>query len=94
MDLSKIRMDEWMVIVFLVLWVLTLWTFGSSPIFEALSAEEPTQILGVPANILFVVIITAVFALLPWIFTRHIDFDAKRMPETKRKFKWTDEEDE
>lgn len=88
---NKHHSDSIMIALFLLIWSVFLWGLHSSFIAKALSAEEPTTVAGIPVNILYIVIVTFALVLLPYLFTRHINFDDIESPETKRKFKWGDD---
>jgi uncharacterized membrane protein YhaH (DUF805 family) len=87
MDANTSRNEFWMWIVFLSIWAVFVWSFNTGYVVQLVSptgTTPPSTMLGIPVNILYVVLITAILIVIPTIFLYRMDLRNLPEPETDR----------
>ncbi|WP_254533187.1 hypothetical protein [Natrinema gelatinilyticum] len=90
MNANTSRTELLMWVVFLGLWSTLVWSFNTGYVVKQLSptgASAPTTLLGVPANVLYVVVMTGLLVTIVGYFLYRIDLTGVEEPKTDRVFK-------
>lgn len=84
------RSELLMWVVFLGIWSTLVWSFNTGYVVQRLSpigSSPPTTVLGVPVNVLYVVVMTGILVTICAYFLYQIDLTDVEEPETDRVFK-------
>lgn len=90
MNANTSRNELVMWVVFLGLWSTLVWSFNTGYVVKQLSPigeSVPILVLGIPVNILYVILMTGVLVAIVSYFLYRIDLTGIEEPETERVFK-------
>jgi len=90
MDANTSRTELVLWVAFLGLWSTLVWSFNTGYVVKQLSPtgeSAPTTLVGVPVNVLYVVVMTGLLVTLVSVFLYRIDLTGVEEPETDRVFK-------